>query len=62
MKDRATTDEQKEEVLARILAVWKQYPHERLGQFLHNCYSPVTGHNDPFYVEDYELVRMVEGR
>jgi hypothetical protein len=62
MSDRAKTDEQKEEVLARILAVWKQYPHERLGQFLFNSYSVVTSNVDPFHIEDFQLVRMVEGR
>ena len=56
MRDRATSDEQKEEVLRRLELVWKQFPAMRLGQLLVN----VTGMNDVFYPEDYAIVRMAE--
>lgn len=54
MKDRAQTPEQKREVIERIYAAWLAQPHLRLGQFIMNAVE------DPYYVEDFALVKALE--
>lgn len=44
--ERATTPEQKREVIDRLYAAWLKVPDLRLGQFLSNAVSEI------FYVED----------
>lgn len=54
---RAHTDEEKREVVERLLAAWKtpKGRHLRLGQLIANA-----GVREPFYVEDAELADLVE--
>lgn len=58
--DRARSEKEKEEVINRILYMWKKFPDLRLGQLIENCRLP--GGTDLFFIEDYELVRMVENK
>ena len=51
---RAVTEEQKEEVLAELLTLWKNNPQLRLGQLLLNLGF------DFYYVEDYDLIAELE--
>lgn len=55
MTDRAVTEKQKREVLEELLLHWLQKPELRLGQMISNA---VAG--DPFYIEDYDLIRRIE--
>lgn len=55
LSERAETDSEKEEVMRRILEVWKQVPQLRLTQLIVNSVGP-----DPFYIEDKKLVQSVE--
>jgi hypothetical protein len=54
---RAHTDEEKRELIERLLSAWKSPKgrHLRLGQLIVNA-----GIVEPFYVEDAELIDMVE--
>ena len=49
------------EILDRIRKVWEQHPQLRLGQLLVASFQKKTKQNDIFYVEDKELIEMVEG-
>jgi hypothetical protein len=60
MKDRAHTPQQKEEVIKRLLVAWKCKPELRLGQLLLCAMHEANNDYDPFYIEDYELVRNTE--
>ena len=62
IKDRAETPEQKKEVMNRILVAWLSKPELRLEQLIENAlYLPNPGLRVcPFYVEDYEVVRICE--
>lgn len=52
------TDEQKEEVAARLLACWKKHPKLRLGQLL---FCVMGGDGDVlFNLEDYPLAELTE--
>lgn len=53
---RAESDAQKREVMERLLMEWQKCAHLRLGQFL--CL--LSDKSDPFYIEDYDLVREAE--
>jgi hypothetical protein len=55
IKDRAETDEQKKEVLNRILIVWQKFPELRLMQLIGNLYL-----GDPYYTEDFKLADQLE--
>jgi hypothetical protein len=61
MKGRALTDEQKEEVVRRLLVAWKTLPSLRFGQMLRHVLADAP---DPFgrltVVEDEVLVELVE--
>ncbi len=46
-----------EDVLSRIRKIWHIYPDLRLGQLLINV---IGLGRDPFYVEDDDLVKMIE--
>lgn len=56
MKNRAETDEQKEEVMKKLLTIWKLYPNLRLGQL----FFIISQEKDLFYIEDYDLVKRGE--
>ena len=49
-----------EEVLYRIREVWVRHPSLRLGQLLVSSYQRRNGKVDIFYVEDDELIELVE--
>lgn len=51
---RATTDEQKRNVVERVYALWIAHPELRLGQLLGNVFREM------YYVEDIELVQTLE--
>lgn len=57
MNNRANTDQEKEEVVRRVLNAWKSCPDLRLGQFLINATSAST---ELFYQEDYDLALACE--
>jgi len=59
MNGRAETDDQKEMVMARILAAWKTQPSLRLGQLIWGSNHLRSG-PDLFYVEDFKLVERIE--
>lgn len=52
--DRALTDGQKERVIARLLAIWKENPELRLGQLILNV------HDNLYYVEDEVFISNIE--
>ena len=56
---RATKDKEKEEVISKILSVWKNNPELRLGQLIEIIRS-FTESKDLFYIEDYELVKIFD--
>lgn len=55
IKDRAETDEQKKEVLDRLLIVWQMFPEMRLMQLIGNITR-----GDSYYKEDFKLVDDLE--
>ncbi len=61
MKRRAFEYSQKREILERLLTEWVKRPEERLGQLIVNA-LPARMSSDPFYVEDYDLIEMIESR
>jgi hypothetical protein len=61
MRARAIEDAQKREIVERLLEEWQKLPHERLGQLIVNA-LPARMNSDPFYVEDYDLIEMIESR
>jgi hypothetical protein len=52
---RAADDPQKQEVITRLLEVWKANPGLRLMQLLGNVFR-----RDAYYLEDYEVIARVE--
>ena len=58
VNNRAITDEQKEEVIDRLLTAWKKQPKQRLGQLIYNVCYPM----DIFYIEDYDLITLLENK
>ena len=54
IKGRAETDEQKREVMKKILAAWIKTPTLRLGQLIDNATK-----SDIFYIEDNDLVDAI---
>lgn len=64
-RKRANTPAKKRAMMERILKVWEANPTQRLGQLLDNarvnCAQYTVGEPiDMFYVEDEDLVDMVE--
>lgn len=55
LENRALTDKQKEEVVARLLEAWKRLDQLRFGQLL-----VAANQGDLFVTEDYILVERVE--
>jgi hypothetical protein len=60
-KGRAATDQQKEELLAKLLEVWKDPKHTqmRLGQLLVCAHHVSPIKTDLFYAEDLPLIEAV---
>jgi hypothetical protein len=52
---RAIDDSMKEEVVNRLLAVWKENSSMRFMQLLGNVFR-----EDAYYLEDYDMIRKVE--
>lgn len=53
---RAYSSGQKRVIMERILAQWNRYDDMRLTQLISNA----ADHHDIFYVEDYDLAKLVE--
>jgi hypothetical protein len=53
---RAVDDAQKEEITRRLLALWKANPGLRFMQLLGNVFH----RGDPYYVEDYQMIEVLE--
>jgi hypothetical protein len=53
MEDRAETDDQKRNVMNRLLDVWCRNPELRLNQLISNV-------TNSYNIEDFELLRQVE--
>lgn len=53
---RAVDDAMKEEILARLLKLWKEHPDLRFMQLLGNVFRW-----DAYYFEDYNAIRELEG-
>lgn len=65
MDRRAVTEEQKAEILNRLLTAWLAFPEQRLGQLIENYYgrvSPLDVSRPPdlYHIEDYDLVENIE--
>lgn len=48
------------EVLKELEEFWKQVPDWRLGQIISNISYETLGSNDPFYMEDTDLLNNLK--
>ena len=48
------------EILKELEDFWKQVPDWRLGQVISNFSYEMTGNNDPFYIEDKDLLELLK--
>lgn len=48
------------EMLKELEDFWKQVPDWRLGQVISNFSYEITGNNDPFYIEDKDLLELLK--
>ena len=48
------------EVLKELEEFWKQVPDWRLGQVISNFSYELMGNNDPFHMEDKDLLIMLK--
>lgn len=48
------------EMLKELEEFWKQVPDWRLGQVISNFSYEMTGNNDPFYIEDKDLLELLK--
>lgn len=48
------------EVLKELEEFWKQVPDWRLGQVISNFIYELMGNNDPFYMEDKDLLAILK--
>ena len=48
------------EILKELEEFWKQVPDWRLGQIISNFSYEITGNNDPFYIEDKDLLELLK--
>ena len=48
------------EVLKELEEFWKQVPDWRLGQVISNFSYELMGNNDPFYMEDKDLLEILK--
>ena len=49
-----------QEVLKELEEFWKQNPDWRLGQVICNFSYELMGNNDPFYMEDKDLLELLK--
>lgn len=47
------------EVLKELEKFWKQNPDLRLGQIIANLNYEIMENNDPFYIEDIDLLELL---
>lgn len=47
------------EVLKELEKFWKQNPDLRLGQIIANLNYEIMENNDPFYIEDTDLLELL---
>lgn len=52
--------ERMQEMLKELEEFWKQVPDWRLGQVISNLSYEIMGCNDPFYVEDTDLLELLK--
>lgn len=50
------------EVLKELEEFWKQVPNWRLGQVISNFSYELMGNNDPFYMEDTDLLELLKNK
>ena len=50
------------EILKELQEFWKQVPDWRLGQIISNCSYELMGNNDPFYLEDKDLLQVLKDK
>ena len=48
------------EILKELEEFWKQVPNWRLGQVISNFSYELMGNNDPFYMEDKDLLEILK--
>lgn len=48
------------EILKELEEFWKQVPDWRLGQVISNFSYELMGNNDPFYMEDKDLLEILK--
>ena len=48
------------ETLKELEILWKRYPDWRLGQLIANLNRELTLRDDPFYLEDDELLKIIK--
>ena len=48
------------EILKELEEFWKRVPDWRLGQVISNFSYEITGNNDPFYIEDKDLLELLK--
>ena len=48
------------EVLKELEKFWEQVPDWRLGQVISNFSYEIMGSNDPFYMEDKDLLEILK--
>lgn len=48
------------EILKELEEFWKQNPDWRLGQIIANLNYEIMGGNDPFYMEDKDLLQLLK--
>ena len=48
------------EILKELEEFWKQNPNWRLGQVISNLNHEIMGGNDPFYLEDTDLLELLK--
>ena len=49
-----------QEVLKELEEFWKQNPDWRLGQVISNLNYEIMGSNDPFYMQDKDLLELLK--
>ena len=50
------------EVLKELEKFWEQVPDWRLGQVISNFSYELMGNNDPFYMEDTDLLELLKNK
>lgn len=59
-EDKMRNPERIPEILKELEEFWKQVPDWRLGQIISNFSYEMTGNNDPFYLEDKDVLEILK--